>query len=252
MNLQSNVYDHFKSVFDSYDMKGSWVTDESILAKITSLCPDLTGCKVIDVGSGTGKVITKICETFPNIHKAYALDFSEAMLSKISNPLISKCISDVCAIPFGNQYFDVALTRQCLHYVEKLDQAISEIRRVLDQNGIFIFAQIVPFDESTVEYWRKIAEIRQPLRVHAFSANEWISRIENNGFRLLDCHSCTTSNRVSDWVASKKITDINRIEEYRKLFLNASKHYKQNYNIVEKNADIFFSSNWIICSFRVR
>jgi ubiquinone/menaquinone biosynthesis C-methylase UbiE len=247
--ISSNINSHFAFISDTYDMEGTWVTDKDILELIVSLCPNLTGKKVIDIGAGTGKVISKICTAFPLLTEAYALDFSGEMLSKISNPKIKTSISDVCEMPFENQSFDTVLSRQCLHYVTDLNKALSEIHRVMNINGCFIFAQIVPYDNETSDYWRVVSKVRQPLRVHSLTTAQWIQVITQNGFCLDKQITAFTHNTLNDWIIGKKIHDKTHIDEYRRLFLDASKEYKEKYNVLEKDGDILFSSKWSICRF---
>lgn len=127
------------------------------------------------------------------------------MLEKNTNLYIQKVVGDLCAMGFDNEIFDVAITRQCLHYIADIKTVLREIRRIVKTGGQFIFAQIFPYDTSTQYYWSELSKIRQPLRKQFCSENEWIELIENSGFKMVEKEKCISITSLNDWIEGKKI-----------------------------------------------
>lgn len=107
---------------------------------------------------------------------------------------------------FNNEIFDVAITRQCLHYIADIKTALSEIRRIVKTGGQFIFAQIVPYNIFTQYYWSELSTIRQSLRKQFYSEIELIDLIENSGFKMVEKERCISITSLKDWIEGKKST----------------------------------------------
>jgi ubiquinone/menaquinone biosynthesis C-methylase UbiE len=153
------VSEHFNNLSAKYDTSTEWRMSKEIL---NSLLPKINpyNKRVLDIATGTG-----ICGAHfvKNGYNVFGIDISESML-KIASKKISKVIlSDVHSLPFIKSYFDVAVMRQCLHYLHTTI-ALSEAHRVLKKNGILIIAGAYWPNPETIEYWEEFKSITQPLR----------------------------------------------------------------------------------------
>lgn len=97
------------------------------------------GCKVIDVGGGTGMNLT-----YFNVACDYTcLDNDPQKLEgfKAKHPNLKAILGDATALPFENASFDVGLMSAVSHHLtdDVLRQAFAEISRVLKPSGVFIF-----------------------------------------------------------------------------------------------------------------
>lgn len=247
--MNANVKQYFDNISDSYDISGSWITDRNVLEIMLALLQEPQNKKIVDLGSGTGAVINYLQSNISKSNQFFAFDLSQSMLEKNTNLNIQKIVGDLCATGFGNETFDVAITRQCLHYIADIKIVLSEIRRIVKTNGQFIFAQIVPYDTSTQYYWSELSKIRQPLRKQFCSENEWIELIENSGFQMIKKERCFSITSLNDWIEGKKIQNPLKAKKYRDMLLKAPIDYKNKYSIIEQNGDVFFNSYWIIASF---
>ena len=97
------------------------------------------GERIIDVGCGTGN-LTFLIPDRADISGIEAIDFEkqfiEALNRRNSDPRISARTGDACSIPFGEGYFDRALSMLVLHFVPTPGQAVAEMRRVVRPGGI--------------------------------------------------------------------------------------------------------------------
>ena len=251
MNYEKTIAKHFTDRASRYDEYGNWVNNDVILSAILNavLGAAKRSVDIIDIGSGTGAVSKYMIDKLPQVHSVYAVDICKEMLDKIDDPRIKKVIASAESLPFYGNSFDVALSRQCLHYVEDLNKCIMEIHRVLRDNGIFVLGQIIPCEENTKEYWSQLMRIRQPLRIHYFSQNDWIQVCSDNGFRLLFIQNLKTKGSLDGWVKKYHITESSQIKKYRYKLLSAPLDYKNKYQIDEVNNNIEYTTYWSIMCF---
>lgn len=94
--------------------------------------------KVLDLGSGSGRHITKIKEG-----KMYLTDFSQEMLNLAEDKAkklgieIENKKSNLWEIPYEDNFFDSVICISALHCIkpEKHEQVVEEIYRVLKEKG---------------------------------------------------------------------------------------------------------------------
>lgn len=246
----SNIISHFSERSMKYNNGNSWVTNQSVLESISSFLPS-SFSKIVDLGAGTCVVSQNIFDTISGNYEIFAVDINESMLKKCKNSQIKKIVSDIGLTPFPDNYFDVVVTRQCLHYISDLQRVLKEIKRISKQNSTIILAQIVPFDSDTLDYWSKILKLRQPLRKNYYDSEMWINTFTLNGFQLINSINIITKSSVNDWIDKYNINNPNQIENMHDLFMMAPSYYKEKYHIIEENDDITYDSNWLIAQFHL-
>ena len=169
----------------------------------------------------------------------------------MTNSKIQKIVSSLEEMPFPNNEFDVALSRQCLHYVNNLEETIKEIKRVIKRNGIFILAQIVPLENGTQNYWKEFMKYRQPLRKHHFTQNEWEDLISNSGFQLISDQTFIHKSSVIKWAHKYSIRDQNSINEQKRILLEAPDTFIKDYCVAVEGEDVTYNAFWFVAKFRV-
>lgn len=242
---------HFSSRSNVYDTLGNWVNNEVILSSIAACIPKSPQklLNVVDLGAGTGAVSKYILGKYPYDISISAVDICPDMLSKIENTEIKKYVASLDSMPFENDTFDVAVSRQCLHYVEDLKQAIREIKRIVKKKGIFVLSQIVPLDSNMKAFWSEIIRFRQPLRKHYFSEFDWINLFIYEGFKLLQIERFSHRGSVKSWAKKYNISDLSVINEYKRLLLNAPKQFIEEYNVSQDMDDINYDTFWFVAKF---
>ena len=103
---------------------------------------------VLDLGAGTGQGALALKRRFPRA-RVTAADFSAPMLamarrrSRFWRPI--RCVeADARALPFEPGSFDLVFTSLMLQWVQPLDAALAQIRRVLKPGGLLLASSFGP------------------------------------------------------------------------------------------------------------
>ena len=113
-----------------------------------SVMSNLNCCKsdrVLDIGFGNGYHLNLLAKK--NEGDFYSIEISDDMLKagcKRNRKLIKRrkihlAVGNVMDIPFENYFFDKIYTVNTVYFWKDLDKSLSEIRRVLKSNGIFLY-----------------------------------------------------------------------------------------------------------------
>ncbi len=103
------------------------------------------GMKVLELGTGTGEIWIGHDDLMAKCGKLVLSDFSEGMLETAKKNVGERANVeykqiDVQAIPFEDSSFDIIIANMMLYHVPDINKAVSEIRRVLKDDGVFYSA----------------------------------------------------------------------------------------------------------------
>ncbi len=141
------------------------------------------GLNILDVGCGTG-------QTAAFLEKQYeanvtALDNHEMMVEKAlkrkeqEQLTINVVNGNVEALPFADDSFDMVISESVLAFTN-VSKAISEICRVLKDDGIFYCIEMV-LEKSSKEL-NQITDFYGMEKI--FKEEEWVSLLQNAGFKM--------------------------------------------------------------------
>ncbi len=252
--MNSDIINHFSERANYYDLPGGWVKNDNILSSITNYMHGDSNriSNILDLGAGTGALSMHILKECSFRKQIFAIDISSEMLAKITSPQISVHRAFAENLPFENDFFDIIVSRQCLHYIENLNMVISEIKRTLKNGGAFILSQIVPLDTETKEEWIKLMRFRQPLRKHFFTEREWSLIFEAEGFQIEGISRLTHKTSVKKWAEIYNINDQQQIEIYKDFLLNQmSDNFKEEYKLIHIDDDIQYMGYWVTIEFKL-
>ncbi|MBQ8278432.1 MAG: class I SAM-dependent methyltransferase [Roseburia sp.] len=103
------------------------------------------GSRVLELGCGTGSIWNNNLHLLDNGSEIVLSDFSEGMLNTArknlgEHPNLSYQVIDIQDIPFEDNTFDVIIANMMLYHVPDLKKGLSEVARVLKEDGTFYCA----------------------------------------------------------------------------------------------------------------
>lgn len=130
-----------------------------ILKKLQAI--DLSNAKILDVGCGSGRLLSLIKARWPNCSIA-GHELSTEAISQAPEPL-QQCITqgsiDKLAVQHKNTRYDVILCSEVLEHVPDYASAISDMTSLLASNGTLVIT--VP---AYMKYWSSQDEFAGHLR----------------------------------------------------------------------------------------
>ena len=103
------------------------------------------GIRVLELGCGAGVIWKDNIDKLPEDISLILTDFSEGMINEAmsnidENSNIKYMQVDIQNIPYEDKSFDIVIANMMLYHVPNLNQGLSEVKRVLKDNGIFYCA----------------------------------------------------------------------------------------------------------------
>jgi ubiquinone/menaquinone biosynthesis C-methylase UbiE len=106
---------------------------------------EMNGGEVLDLGSGTGILSVELAKAFPGL-EFVGLDLSEAAVTiareQVAESAVAPRVSfergDAQEIPFDDGSFDLVVSSNTLHLLERPIEMFNEVQRVLRPTGRFI------------------------------------------------------------------------------------------------------------------
>lgn len=110
--------------------------------------------EILDVGTGEGQ-LTRVAEEFPEIVRICGVDPTWEQISeaKRRRPSLSYLKATASSLPFANESFDTAIACLVFEHITELDNAISEVSRVLQKGGTFLFFLNHPLMQTPGSGW---------------------------------------------------------------------------------------------------
>jgi ArsR family transcriptional regulator len=119
---------------------------------LLSLFPPGPAGRLLDVGTGTGRVLELLA---PRVREALGVDASKAMLAlaraRLNGPEFAHCavrLADMYRLPLSDQSFDAVVLQMVLHYAEDPAGVVTEAARVLRPGGRLIIIDLAAHDRA--------------------------------------------------------------------------------------------------------
>ena len=134
--------------------------------------------KLLDIGCAYGFFMNATSNHF----NSYGIDISRFALER-SKRYFSRDVSMASAanLPFSDKSFDIITLIDVLEHVERLNQCLKDIKRILKKNGI-LFLQL---PNSLI--WNRIFEkfgLEDKTHINNFTLSQWTSLLKINGLRI--------------------------------------------------------------------
>lgn len=165
------------------DIRTLHVPEREVEAAILRLLPDSGLGEVLDIGTGTGRILELLG---PHTVRAVGIDQSREMLSiaraKLEEAGLRHCQvrqADMYQLPFSSASFDTVIVHQVLHYAEEPADVVAEAARVLRPGGRLLVVDFAPHgleslraehahrrlgfaDEEVTAWYRHIGLVSEP------------------------------------------------------------------------------------------
>ncbi|MDO5708407.1 MAG: methyltransferase domain-containing protein [Andreesenia angusta] len=142
--------------------------------------------RVLELCSGTGILTEYIYKDFTELESS---DYSDEMLRELktkfsgSNIKISKI--DCMNIDREDKTYDIVIIANALHIVPDADLTVKEIRRVLDDSGIFIAATFLRENSLKQRLMNKILKLAGIETYNSWTFKEYKEFFENRNWEII-------------------------------------------------------------------
>ena len=124
------------------EMRALDLPAQAVEDALLHLAPHLGRARLLDIGTGTGRVLELLA---PHFHQALGVDASKPMLAlaraRLAKPGLAHCavrLADMYRLPLADASFDTAVLQMVLHYAEDPAGVVAEAARVLRPGGRLI------------------------------------------------------------------------------------------------------------------
>ena len=141
---------------------------------------------VLEVATGTGQVAKHLLCSADHIE---ATDASAAMIAQAKRGNFSSklhfSVQDMFHLPYADQSFDVVIVVHALHIVPEPEKALSEIRRVLKDDGVLVAPTFTHADNA---FFGKVKAFFMRLAgfpLHSkWTSHEYLAFLRENGWTV--------------------------------------------------------------------
>ncbi len=186
-DIKQSVHDQFGRAAARYKTSQVHATGED-LVRIGKLVQQQEQPYALDAGCGAGHASMAIA---PYSRRVVALDLTPHMLEQVEQLAAERGFShietrqgDVEQIPFGDNSFDLVISRYSAHHWPDPLTALQECARVLKPGGRFILSDTVSPEEPAHDTFLQTFELlRDASHVRDHTLAQWQAMFERNGFR---------------------------------------------------------------------
>lgn len=190
---------------------------------------------VLDLGCGGGHVSYQVA---PFVEQVTAYDLTPSMVELVAQQATQKGLNNVItqqgaaeSLPFADQSFDCVISRYSAHHWHNVAQAMSEIYRVVAQQGKVIMVDILGHSNPVMDtFFQTIESIRDPSHVRNYSLQEWMHFAECAGFRIECVEKQHLELEFQSWTERMQTPDY-AVQTIRYLQHKASDQTRQYYQI---------------------
>jgi ubiquinone/menaquinone biosynthesis C-methylase UbiE len=175
--------------------------------------PMFEGCRILELGCGTGVFWDGKIDKLPNETSLILSDYSQGMVDVTrekfsSNENISFQQIDIQDIPFETDSIDLVIANSMLYHVPDIPKALSEVKRVLKPGGTFTCSTT---GKNGMNHWMHHTLKKFNPKIHAFYEGR-VSFTMQNGATFLEKYFDKVEAFQYD--NATKVTETNDLIEY--------------------------------------
>ena len=180
--MSKTIWDRFAPIY-SLAMKSQKNIYDYMYSHIRE---KVKGKDVLELATGPGLIAKHVADA---TNKMVATDFSPAMIAQAKKGDVPANltfeIADASDLQYEDNFFDVVIIANALHVIPNPEKVLSEIDRVLKNDGLLICPTFIHRSADKKEnLWAKILKLAGVKFAHQWTAEEFKNLIEGNGWKI--------------------------------------------------------------------
>lgn len=138
---------------------------------------------IIDLGAADGRMLDAVHQKYKHAH-CMGVEYNQELVdfAKAKFPYLKIVQGDIHSLDFLGNSFDVGIATAVIEHVSNPVKIISEIKRVLKPNGIFILTSPVPLWEHLATL---VGHLKRGQHKTVITLKQLKSLVTNSGFTVL-------------------------------------------------------------------
>ena len=224
-----------------------WVSRDELLSAMVDVADVQKGFKVLDVGTGTGKVLMALHRRCSDA-EFYGVDINKSMMSKIDGSYnFDLSVSEMeDLVAFKSNMFDLVTARMVFHHANDLAKATSEIHRVLKPGAKFVLCEGNPPDMHTVPFYKDMFRFKEDR--HTFLLDDMINLLVTQGFNHISSRTIIMRDMsLNNWLDNSGLPFRNT-DTIKQMHFNCDSSVRKAYNMKIQKDDIFMDWKFSVVS----
>lgn len=186
MDHDQIIRSQFAGQASGFSQPGLTLSSREYLDWIVGMLPLQPHFRVLDVAAGTGILSRAIA---PRVAEVVALDLTPEMLDEARRETAGSGFKniriqegDAARLAFGEDSFDLVVTRLSIHHFERPQVQLREMVRVCKRGcPVCVIDLLSPDDESVREAYNRLERLRDPSHTVAMTAAQLAQAMEQAG-----------------------------------------------------------------------
>ena len=213
-----------------------WVNNDALLAAMVKVARDANPRRVLDVGTGSGKVLLGLRDA-QGAGEFWGLDSSQEMLERIpSRDNLTLRLGDaetLEGIPDG--HFDLVTARMVFHHINDTVRAARSVHRVLAGGGCFALCEGVPPSLRTVKWYTEMFRYKEDRKT--LTEVDLINLMVSAGFTDVYTRTVIMRNAsLNNWIDNSGIPQRN-VDIIKQMHHDAPGYVREDYEMRFENGD---------------
>lgn len=240
MDLDNKLKKQFTIRAAGFEASANWVTDKKLIRVHIDLAGNLWG-EALDLCCGTGQIGRALKAQGWSVK---GLDICDSM-ARISSRYfpVSEGIAE--KLPFESSYFHLVVCRQTFQFLD-VKEVLSEVARVLAAEGIFILSLTVPFSAVDYGWLYKIHQLKQPLLLKFYTAEDLSEELTRAGFLIEERQELKVRESVTRWMQYAPELSQQVRNEVLSMVKNAPPAYKKLHRVEIADGEVLEDWNWVV------
>ncbi|MDA8099416.1 MAG: methyltransferase domain-containing protein [Nitrospiraceae bacterium] len=243
-----DVVDQFSKRAETYSTSAHWISDSTLIQAHLDVCERVPPGNVLELCCGTGMVGRNFRAAGWSV---IGVDLTRDMAVEANRYF--PCIrSSADNLPFLEQAFDIIVLRQAYFLLVDGQRVLSEARRVLKDDGVFVLSQTVPYSSDDAAWLEKIHRTKQAQLKHFYTENDLTAELNQAGFEIAGVRRLSVRENITRWMeAAPELSEAKRAEVCG-LVADAPEPYRSIHQVEVRSGEIFENWSWVVFSARKR